>query len=101
MSLPIVTSVLLVDYVFGKAVTGTSLYELFGRWPFGVVTYVMVEVLHYLALVRGGRATAIMEKFSIHDPYGPLWGSAMVTLFFVAPVALFAVVYSLLGPRHS
>jgi hypothetical protein len=101
LSLPVVTIVLLIDFLIGKTVTGVSAYELVGRWPFGVAVYVVVDVLHYQVLVRRGRASKIMNKFSSHDPYGRLWGNVIVLSFFAAPIVLFAVAYFLFRAQHS
>jgi hypothetical protein len=101
LSLPVVTIVVLIDFLIGKMVTGVSAYELVGRWPFGLAVYVVVDVLHYQAFVRGGRAPKIINKFSNHDPYGRLWGNAIVLSFFAAPIVLFAIAYFWFGPQHS
>lgn len=92
LSLPIVGLVFLLDFVLAKAI-GTGMYDLLGRWPFGLLVYALVFLWHYATFVSKNRASRIMREFSEHDPYGDFVGRCIVAAYFGLPVFLYAIAF--------
>ena len=82
MSFLVLSDILVAD-IFERQ----SLYQVLGRWVFGLGLFAILYALHYFTLVRGTRPAAIDREFE-RDPYPGASGTFIVLSYLIAPPIL-------------
>jgi hypothetical protein len=91
MCLAPMSVMVLSDIVIADIFERQSLYEILGRWVFGLGLFAILYALHYFTLMRGGKPSAIDREFE-RDPYPGAFGTFVVASYLIAPPVLSVIV---------
>lgn len=76
-----------VDIFASKAFGTVLLIEYLGKWPYAIIVFSVIFLLHYLALGNKRKMAEVDREFRGADVYGK-WGTWIVVSYFVIPFLL-------------
>lgn len=80
MTAPLLALVVAIDLVVSRVLDTTPLFQIIGKWPYGICLFLCFYLWHYYRFIRRGRTLEILRRFG-SDSVGGAKAMAVVGLY--------------------